>query len=49
MTDEQKDEILHVTFTKMFRIGQHIGIPEDPASSYYIIKEGSVLVMEDQK
>jgi cAMP-binding proteins - catabolite gene activator and regulatory subunit of cAMP-dependent protein kinases len=49
MTHEQKDAIAGVLISQKFTKGQNIVNEGDPASSFYIIKEGSVSVLKGGK
>lgn len=49
MTSEQKDAVASVLITLKFAKGQSIVNEGDPASSFYIIKEGSVVVLKGNK
>ena len=49
MTLEQKDAIASVIITLKFQRGQVIVVEGDPASSYYIIKEGQVQILKGNK
>jgi cGMP-dependent protein kinase len=45
MTSEQKDATALVLITEFFKKGETIVHINDPASSFYIIKEGTVSVI----
>lgn len=49
MTSEQKDSIASALITQKFNKGENIVNEGDPASSFYIIKEGTVVVLKDGK
>lgn len=49
MSSEQKDSIASVLITLKFAKGQNIVNEGDPGSSFYIIKEGSVVVLKGNK
>ena len=49
MTSDQKDAIASVLITLKFQRGQNIVLEGDPASSYYIIKDGQVQVLKGGK
>lgn len=49
LTTGQKNALASVLYTQKFSKGQPIVVEGDPASSYYIIKEGSVSVMKGDK
>jgi cGMP-dependent protein kinase 1 len=46
MTDSQKDSITHVTITQVFKKGDWVVSEGDEATSYYIIKKGSVMAVK---
>lgn len=45
MTDSQKDAITNVAITEIFMKNQWVVHEGDMATSYYIIKKGSVMAM----
>lgn len=49
MTDEQKDAIASVLITLKFQKDQNIVVEGDPASSFYIVKEGQVVVFKGDR
>ena len=49
MTNEQKDAIASVLITLKFKKDQNIVVEGDPASSFYIVKEGQVVVFKGDK
>ena len=49
MTAEQKDSIAGALITQKFNKGENIVNEGDPASSFYIIKDGTVVVLKDAK
>ena len=49
MTADQKDDVASVLITLKFAKGQNIVNEGDPASSFYIIKEGAVVVLKSNK
>lgn len=49
MNDQQKDELVNVSFTETFKIGEVIAKQEDYSHAFYIIKQGSVLVYKGDK
>jgi cGMP-dependent protein kinase len=49
MTNDQKDAVASVLISQKFSKGQTIVNEGDPASSFYIIKEGTVQVMKGGK
>lgn len=49
LTASQKDQIAGVLIEQKFQKGQEIVKENDPASSFYIIKTGSVSIMKDGK
>lgn len=49
MTDHQKNAIVNVISSQKFKKGEIIVAEGDPASSFYVIKEGTVSVLKGDK
>ena len=49
MTDHQKNAIVNVISSQKFKKGEIIVAEGDPASSFYVIKEGTVSVLKGEK
>ncbi len=49
LTNEQKDSISAVLTTQKFKKGEYIVVEGDPASSFYVIKEGEISVLKGDK
>lgn len=49
MTDQQKNAIANVISSQKFKKGDVIVAENDPASSFYVIKEGTVSVIKGEK
>lgn len=46
MTDQQKDSIASVLITQKFQMGENIVNEGDPASSFYIVKSGTISILK---
>lgn len=49
MTTDQKDAIASVMITLKFTKGENIVVEGDPASSFYIVKEGQISILKGGK